>query len=150
MGVGLISQAVSIGFLLQAFAGQLVLALIGPAVVSLTAESYHAIAVPLCFEQAGCLLIIHPTGSIVVPSTKHGAPQACHDVHEIGPVHITGLTREPRCRWLWSERPPSGCWLSHPHACCGLTYHQWPPTIEGPHKPKSTKPGWWIGPIDGG
>ena len=82
MAVGLISQAVGIGFLLQAFAGQLFLALRVPAVVSLTAEGHHAIGIPLCFEQAGCLLIVHTTGLAAllhrVPST--GA-QGCHDVH---------------------------------------------------------------------
>ena len=89
MAVGLIRQAIAIGFLLQALAGQLVLALRVPAVVSLTAEGHHAIAVPLCFEQAGCLLIIHQTGLGAllcwVPSM---GPQVCHDVHKLG-------TREP-------------------------------------------------------
>ena len=73
--VGLISQAISIGFLL---AGQLVLALRVPAVVShITAEGHHAIAVPLCFEQAGCLLIIHSQAS-----------QHCHAGYQ---------ARGPRC-----------------------------------------------------
>ena len=94
--VSLIRQAVGIGFLLQALAGQLVLALTVPAVASLTAEGHHAIAVPLCFEQAGCLLIVHPTGLPAllrrVPST---GTQACHDVHELGPLRIIGHAREP-------------------------------------------------------
>ena len=87
--VSLIRQAIGIGFILQALAGQLVLALRVPAVVSLTAEGHHVIAIPLCFDQAGCLLIIHQMGlaalSCWVPSM---GPQACHDVHELG-------TREP-------------------------------------------------------
>ena len=69
---GLRSQAVGIGFLLQALAEQLVLALRIPAVVILTAKGHHAIAMPLCFEQAQCLLIIHPTGLTALPYQARG------------------------------------------------------------------------------
>ena len=99
--VGLISQAVGIGFLLQALAGQLVLALRVPAVVSLSAEGHHGIAVPLCFEQAGRLLIVHPTALAALPRrVPSTGAQACHDVHELGPVRITGLAREPLMKAL--------------------------------------------------
>ena len=81
-----------IGLLPQALAGQLVLSLRVPAEERHTAKGHRAITAPVCLKQAWCLLIIQPmclgTLLIRVPGT---GPQKCHDVHELGPMHITGL-----------------------------------------------------------
>ena len=151
MAVGLISQGVGIGFLLQALAGQLVLALRVPAVVCLTAEGYHAIAVPLCFEQAGCLLIIHPTGltALSCQVLSMGLPRRvmmsmnstpCSSQASLGNHGVDGCEARALLQDVGYLIPtPVVGW----HTVSGRRHFQ------GPHKSKATKPGRCIGPIDG-
>ena len=111
MMIGFVGQAVGIGHLLQALAGQFVPTIRVPAIVGLTAKGRHAIATHLCPKQA--------TGP---PTTWRSLPGMGSWVQALATVH--NWECPTACQWLqWQGLHASDAPTPTPRWSCSMHSH---------------------------